>query len=191
MPLLRSVQTAPIVRSRIMLTLAPYRSRTFSASATVAAREFKYVVSRRVKQQPAKKTNFWVKQHLKTFRKIKYPPYPYGDSTIFKRSNRGLYGGKFPMRGHSVSSELKKKNLRRWLPNANKTTLYSAVLKKRIRLQVVASVMKTIKKEGGLDNYLIKDKPARIKELGPRGWRLRYAVMLRLKEQEAKSLRGR
>ncbi|KAK9238436.1 hypothetical protein V1525DRAFT_401059 [Lipomyces kononenkoae] len=187
MPLLRSVLSAPILRSRIMLS--SHTSRTFSVSAAVAARQFKYVVSRRVKQKPAKKTNFWVKQHLKTFRRIKYPPYPYGDSSIFKRSNRGLFGGKFPMKGHSVSSELKKKNLRRWLPNANKTTLYSAVLKKRIRLDVVARVMKTIKKEGGLDNYLIKDKPARIKELGPRGWRLRYAVMLRLKEQEGKRLR--
>ncbi|KAK9359906.1 hypothetical protein V1504DRAFT_456679 [Lipomyces starkeyi] len=189
MQLLRSVLAAPLLKARI--TLIAYTSRTFCSSTPVAAREFKHVVSRRVKQKPAKKTNFWVKQHLKTARRIKYPPYSYGDSNIFKRSNRGLFGGKIPMRGHSVSSNLEKKNLRRWLPNANKTTLYSAVLKKRIRLHVVASVMKTIKKEGGLDNYLIKDKPARIKELGPRGWRLRYAVMLRLKEQEAKRLRGR
>ncbi|KAK9323486.1 hypothetical protein V1517DRAFT_320415 [Lipomyces orientalis] len=189
MQLLRSILAAPLLRSRIA-SVAELR-RTFSSSAPVSARAFKHVVSRRVKQKPAKKTNFWVKQLLKTGRRIKYPPYPYGDSNIFKRSNRGLFGGKFPMSGHSVSSELEKKNLRRWVPNANKTTLYSIVLKKRIRLYVVASVMKTIKKEGGLDNYLIKDKPARIKELGPRGWRLRYAVLLRLKEQEAKRLRGR
>lgn len=38
-------------------------------------------------------------------------------------------------------------------------------------------VLKTIKKEGGLENYLLKSKPARIKELGPGGWNLRWLLM--------------
>jgi large subunit ribosomal protein L28 len=37
--------------------------------------------------------------------------------------------------------------------------------------------MRTIRKCGGLDQYLLGDKPARIKELGLFGWRLRWRVM--------------
>lgn len=37
--------------------------------------------------------------------------------------------------------------------------------------------MRTIKKCGGLDQYLLGDKPARIKELGLFGWKLRWKVM--------------
>ncbi|KAK9467358.1 hypothetical protein V1512DRAFT_223343 [Lipomyces arxii] len=158
-------------------------SRPFS-STSIALKSFKLVVSRKVKQKPALPTNFWVKQHLKTGRKIKYPPYPYGDSHIFKRSNVGLYGGKFPIYGNMISEKLENKHRRRWLPNIVKTTLQSRTLKARFRLNVATSVLKTIKNEGGLDEYLIKDKPARIKQLGPRGWRLRYAVLLRLAEKE-------
>ena len=35
----------------------------------------------------------------------------------------------------------------------------------------------TVDKAGGLDNYLTGTKPARIKELGPMGWKLRWEVM--------------
>ena len=37
--------------------------------------------------------------------------------------------------------------------------------------------MRTINKCGGLDQYLLGDKPARIKELGLFGWKLRWKVM--------------
>lgn len=42
---------------------------------------------------------------------------------------------------------------------------------------MTAKVLKTISKEGGIDNYLTKEKSARIKELGPTGWKLRYRVL--------------
>ena len=38
-------------------------------------------------------------------------------------------------------------------------------------------VMRTIDKCGGLDEYLLGEKPARIKELGMLGWSLRWKVM--------------
>jgi hypothetical protein len=37
--------------------------------------------------------------------------------------------------------------------------------------------MRTIDKVGGLDNYLLGEKPARIKVLGPTGWLLRWKLM--------------
>ena len=44
-------------------------------------------------------------------------------------------------------------------------------------MKVQARVLRTIDKCGGLDEYLLGDKPARIKELGVEGWRLRWMVM--------------
>ena len=61
-----------------------------------------------------------------------------------------------------------------------------------------ARVLRTMDKCGGLDAYLLGEKPARIKELGVEGWRLRWLVMrtekVRTKmreEREALGLVGR
>ena len=48
---------------------------------------------------------------------------------------------------------------------------------KFVQVKVQARVLRTIDKVGGLDEYLLGDKPARIKELGLEGWRLRWMVM--------------
>ena len=40
-----------------------------------------------------------------------------------------------------------------------------------------ARVLRTIDKVGGLDEYLLGDKPGRIKELGPGGWALRWRLL--------------
>ena len=46
-----------------------------------------------------------------------------------------------------------------------------------LTIRVTASCMRTITKCGGLDQYLLGDKPARIKEFGLFGWKLRWKVM--------------
>jgi large subunit ribosomal protein L28 len=38
-------------------------------------------------------------------------------------------------------------------------------------------VLRTLDKVGGLDEYLLGGKPARMKELGPWGWKLRWRLM--------------
>ena len=48
---------------------------------------------------------------------------------------------------------------------------------KFVQVKVQARVLRTIDKVGGLDEYLLGNKPARIKELGLEGWRLRWMVM--------------
>ena len=44
-------------------------------------------------------------------------------------------------------------------------------------MRVTVKVLRTIDKVGGLDEYLLGHKPARIKGLGPRGWALRWRLM--------------
>lgn len=153
--------------------------RAFS-SAAAACREYAHVVRRRIKQvEPPKVGDPITKDIVWRAKGLEVPPYPYGEAVVYKQSNRGLYGGKTIQRGRQIS-EFGNRNLRTYHPNVHWHKLWSEALGKCIRIRAVASVLRTITKEGGLDNYLIKDKAARIKELGPAGWSLRYKVLNRL-----------
>lgn len=107
------------------------------------------------------------------------PDYPYGDFALFKQANKGLYGEQMIQFGNNVSRKTETKTRRKWHPNVLSKSLYSVALKKRIKLRVTSNVMKTIDREGGLDEYLLKDSVQRIKELGPTGWALRWTLMQR------------
>ncbi|CAO2650819.1 Nn.00g091160.m01.CDS01 [Neocucurbitaria sp. VM-36] len=105
------------------------------------------------------------------------PAYPYGDHALFKQANKGLYGEQMIQFGNNVSEETETKTRRYWKPNVLSKSLYSVALKKRIKLRITSKVLKTIDREGGLDEYLLKDNEHRIKELGPMGWALRWTLM--------------
>lgn len=105
------------------------------------------------------------------------PPYPYGPNLLYKQSNKGLYGGQRIQFGNNVSKETKTKTRRHWKPNVITKSLYSVALKKRIMLRLTSKVLKTMDREGGLDEYLLKESESRIKELGEFGWRLRWRLM--------------
>ncbi|KAH7382126.1 ribosomal L28 family-domain-containing protein [Pyrenochaeta sp. MPI-SDFR-AT-0127] len=105
------------------------------------------------------------------------PAYPYGDHALFKQANKGLYGEQMIQFGNNVSEETETKTRRNWKPNVLSKSLYSVALKKRIKLRITAKVLKTIDREGGLDEYLLRDNEHRIKELGPMGWALRWTLM--------------
>lgn len=55
--------------------------------------------------------------------------------------------------------------------------LWSEGLGRFVRVKVLARVLRTIDKCGGLDGYLLGEKAGRVKELGVEGWRLRWMVM--------------
>jgi large subunit ribosomal protein L28 len=106
------------------------------------------------------------------------PPYPNGERQTFKQADRGLYGGASLQFGNKISKGRNKgKTRRRWYPNVRLETIRSEALGKDLTIRVTASCMRTINKCGGLDQYLLGDKPARIKELGLFGWKLRWKVM--------------
>lgn len=153
------------------------------SSFTPIAKQWKLVETRRIAAKPDYKVGD-PKPHYVPKRDIKFPDYKYGEPTVFKRSAKGLFGGSFIQFGNSIS-ESKHKTRRSWLPNIIKKELWSETLNKKIDIKLTASVLRTITKEGGIDNYLTKDKPARIKELGPAGWKLRYSI-LKTKEDRSK-----
>jgi large subunit ribosomal protein L28 len=105
------------------------------------------------------------------------PDYPYGESHWYKQSNFGLYGGLKISSGNNVSPKTETKSRRKWRPNIQMKRLYSHALNRYVRVKVATRVLRTIDKTGGLDEYLTGEKPARIKELGMKGWALRCKVM--------------
>lgn len=105
------------------------------------------------------------------------PPYPYGERRVYKQSNRGLYGSARIRFGNNVAEKHRNKSRRFWRPNVHVKAFYSPALGARVKTRLTLRVLKTIRREGGIENYLLKSKPARLKELGPGGWNLRWLLM--------------
>ncbi|KAK5944180.1 hypothetical protein PMZ80_003461 [Knufia obscura] len=113
------------------------------------------------------------------------PPYPHRAHTHFEEANHGLYGGATIQSGHKISDGRNKgKTLRKWYPNVRVEKLRSVALGVEMSIPTTARVMRTITKCGGLDEYLMGEKPARIKELGLLGWKLRWLVLKSRSVQE-------
>ncbi|KAH9934550.1 uncharacterized protein BXZ73DRAFT_77026 [Epithele typhae] len=97
----------------------------------------------------------------------------------FKRAQLGLYHGKTKLFGNNVPHSMHKTR-RTWMPNAHKQRLFSDVMQNFIRVDVPARTLRTIKKNGGLDNYLLMTKADL---LGWEGMRLRMMIMDKQAEQ--------
>lgn len=69
------------------------------------------------------------------------------------------------------------KTRRIWKPNVRRKKIWSNALEKNLFIKVTRKALRTIRKSGGLDNYLLDDRPGRVKELGIFGWQLKWEVM--------------
>lgn len=106
------------------------------------------------------------------------PAYPYGPRQWYKQADTGLYGGAMIRFGNKISKGRNEGKTRRsWKPNVRRKKLWSEALQEHLFIKVTRRALRTIMNEGGLDNYLLSDRPARLKELGMFGWHLRYQVM--------------
>ncbi|KAK0705479.1 hypothetical protein B0H67DRAFT_449311, partial [Lasiosphaeris hirsuta] len=108
---------------------------------------------------------------------LEIPPYPLGPRPVYHQSNTGLYGTARIRFGNQVSERNEIKTRRAWRPNVHHKRLWSDALGVFVRTRLTTRVLRTIDKCGGLDEYLLGIKPARIAELGPWGWRLRWRIM--------------
>ncbi|KAJ8489026.1 hypothetical protein ONZ45_g13722 [Pleurotus djamor] len=102
----------------------------------------------------------------------------------FKRAQFGLFQGKSKQYGNNVPFS-KHKTRRTWLPNVQQKYLFSETLGQEVRLKMTTRALKTIKKYGGLDNYVLN---TRADLLAWEGMRVRLLVQQRLAE---KRLEGR
>ncbi|KAK3396889.1 hypothetical protein B0T20DRAFT_414727 [Sordaria brevicollis] len=109
--------------------------------------------------------------------KLEIPAYPYGPRRVYHQSNTGLYGSALIRFGNNVSKRNEIKTRRKWRPNVQQKRLWSKSLGVFVRTRVTTRVLRTIDKVGGLDEYLLGHKAARVKELGPWGWMLRWRIM--------------
>ena len=103
---------------------------------------------------------------------------------IFKRAQNGLFHGKMIQFGNNVPHS-KHKTRRNWLPNIQTKHFDSELLgRERMRFKVTTRALRTIKKYGSLDNYLLG---VRTKFLGEQGMRVRLLLRneLRRREDEA------
>ncbi|KAI1078592.1 hypothetical protein F5B20DRAFT_547677 [Whalleya microplaca] len=105
------------------------------------------------------------------------PEYPYGPFYTYKQRNQGLYGTSKIRFGNVVAPRYHNKSRTTWLPNRHTKRLWSPALHAFIRTRMTAGVLRTIDSLGGIDEYLLGSKTARIRQLGPAGWALRYKIM--------------
>ena len=68
-----------------------------------------------------------------------------------------------PMVGNNVSHAVNKTK-RRFLPNLQTSSFFSEILGKNIRLKVTSKGIKTVEKNGGIDNYLLNLKNSKLTE---------------------------
>ncbi|KAH9046604.1 hypothetical protein EDB84DRAFT_1465572 [Lactarius hengduanensis] len=93
-------------------------------------------------------------------------------SQPFKRSQLGLFHGKTKQYGNNVPFS-KKKTRRSWLPNIQTKRFFSDALGEKVRVKLSMRALKTIRKHGGIDQYVLNTKADL---LGWEGMRLRVAV---------------
>ncbi|KAI1021716.1 hypothetical protein LB503_013234 [Fusarium chuoi] len=155
--------------TNIMASWAPARpalKALASLSTTTPARLFSTTLPQQTKT---------IKSHLLPNRLI--PPYPYGERRVYKQSNKGLYGSARIRFGNTVAEKYNNKARRFWRPNVHVKVFRLPAIQANVKTRLTLRVLKTIRREGGLQEYLLKSKPARIKELGPGGWNLRWLLM--------------
>ena len=70
---------------------------------------------------------------------------------------------KKPMSGNNVSHAVNKTK-RSFYPNLHNVSFFSEVLGKKIKLKVSSRGIKTVEKNGGIDNYIIKAKTSDLTE---------------------------
>lgn len=84
---------------------------------------------------------------------------------MFKRSQRGLYDGAVLQSGNNLPKS-RHKTKRTWAPNVQKTKMNSEILNKMVQLRLTTRAMRTVKKLGGLDRYLVGTRDDKLGKFG-------------------------
>ncbi|RFU80636.1 50s ribosomal l24 [Trichoderma arundinaceum] len=168
--------------ARPLMAMASSASRTASRISSACASSLRQPLSPSTTSSAARAFSTTSPRPTKTVKPHRLPsdlipPYPYGERRVYKQSNNGLYGSARIRFGNNVAEKHNNKSRRFWRPNVHVKTFLIPALGARIKTRLTLRVLKTIRREGGIENYLLKSKPARLKELGPGGWNLRWLLM--------------
>lgn len=88
--------------------------------------------------------------------------------------------GKAVQYGNNVS-HANNKTRRRFLPNMQDATFFSAALKRSVKIKATTSGIRTVEHKGGLDAYLLGTAPSK---LTPELRRLRKQLVAKVGEQK-------
>ncbi|KAG9056778.1 39S ribosomal protein L24, mitochondrial [Serendipita sp. 407] len=99
---------------------------------------------------------------------------------FFKRAQAGLFHGRTIQFGNNVP-ESRYKTRRTWQPNVRSKRMKSEILNQVMRWNVTMHAMRTVKKYGSLDDYLLK---VRTKWLGERAMLVRTKLQDEVRKQE-------
>ena len=66
-----------------------------------------------------------------------------------------------PMVGNNVSHAVNKTK-RKFLPNLHNTSFYSEILGKKIKMKVTSKGIKTVEKNGGIDEFILGQKNSKL-----------------------------
>lgn len=106
----------------------------------------------------------------------------YAGFRTFKRANRGLYGGTMIRFGDQVSG-MGNRTRRSFKPNTQYCMMYSEHLGEKVRVRVVADVIRRVDEAGGLDQYIL-NQPV------PESWfaeKLKYQILMAKHAAESQS----
>ena len=81
--------------------------------------------------------------------------------------------GKSVMTGNNVS-HAKNRTRRKFLPNLQNVKLYSKILDAFISMRICVRSLKTVEKNGGLDNYLMKSNN---RDLAPEAQAIKNTIL--------------
>ena len=81
--------------------------------------------------------------------------------------------GKSVMSGNNVSNA-KNRTRRKFLPNLQNVKLYSKILDAFISMRICVRSLKTVEKNGGLDNYLMKSNN---RDLAPEAQAIKKTIL--------------
>lgn len=76
-------------------------------------------------------------------------------------SRECMITGKRVMTGNNVS-HAQNKTRRTFLPNVQDTSVYSELLKRKIRLRVTAAGLRTLDHKGGIDTFLLNTAKTKV-----------------------------
>ncbi len=76
-------------------------------------------------------------------------------------SRQCMITGKSVMSGNNVS-HAKNRTRRKFLPNIQDTSVYSEILKQKIRIRVSAAGLRTLDHKGGIDAYLLNTAKTKV-----------------------------